>query len=174
MSVVCPQPEIYLARGTFLMKKHCRYWIEQSQLCYILTKGKGGIAMITGINHKAFHVVDMERSLAFYCDKLGFKKAFELHQDNGDPWIVYIKVADGCFLELFYGGTEGERDRAEHICFEVEDVHETAAELESKGVVLATGISQGKALNYQFWVKDPDGNWIEFMQMHPDSPHLNS
>lgn len=32
--------------------------------------------MIKGINHKGFHVVDMERSLEFYCNKLGFKKAF--------------------------------------------------------------------------------------------------
>lgn len=130
--------------------------------------------MIKGINHKGYHVTDMDRSLEFYCDKLGFKKAFELNGDNGEPWIVYVKVADGCFVELFYGGQEGERDRAEHICFEVDDIQETAETLESRGVQLATPITQGKALNYQFWIQDPDGNWIEFMEMHPDSPHLNS
>ena len=50
--------------------------------------------MIIGINHKAFHVVDMERSLEFYCDKLGFKKTFELKTDEGEPWIVYLKKAE--------------------------------------------------------------------------------
>lgn len=130
--------------------------------------------MIKGINHKAYHVVDMERSLDFYCNKLGFEKAFEINGDNGEPWIVYIKVADGCFLELFYGGEASEKNQADHICFEVDDIHETADKLKEKGVTLALDITQGKALNYQFWVRDPDGNWLEFMEMHPDSPHLNS
>ncbi|RLL41333.1 VOC family protein [Oceanobacillus piezotolerans] len=130
--------------------------------------------MIKGINHKGFHVVDMERSLDFYCNKLGFKKAFELNQPSGEPWIVYVKVADGCFIELFYGGTEGVKNRAEHICFEVDDIQETAEQLKKRGVPLEVDISQGLALNYQFWVKDPDGNWIEFMEMNPDSPHMRS
>jgi lactoylglutathione lyase len=52
----------------------------------------------------------MERSLDFYCNKLGFKKASELNQPSGEPWIVYVKVADGCFIELFFSsqGTEWE------------------------------------------------------------------
>jgi lactoylglutathione lyase len=130
--------------------------------------------MIKGINHKAFHVIDMERSLDFYCNKLGFKKAFELNQPNGDPWIVYVKVADGCFIELFYGGSEGVKNWAEHICFEVDNIQETAEQLKKKGVTLEVEISQGTALNYQFWVLDPNGNWIEFMEMHPESPHMRS
>ena len=130
--------------------------------------------MIKGINHKGFHVVDMERSLDFYCNKLGFKKAFELNDANGEPWIVYVKVADGCFIELFYGGTEGDRDRLDHICFEVDNIHETADQLKKNGVILKEEISQGKALNYQFWVVDPDGNWLEFMEMNPESLHMRS
>lgn len=130
--------------------------------------------MIKGINHKGFHVGDTERSLDFYCNKLGFKKAFKLNQPSGEPWIVYVKVADGCFIELFYGGAEGVRDRAEHICFEVDDIQETAEQLKKNGVPLEVEISQGMALNYQFWVLDPDGNWIEFMEMHPESPHMKS
>jgi lactoylglutathione lyase len=131
--------------------------------------------MITGINHIGLKVIDMERSLDFYCNKLGFKKAFELNKQNGEPWIVYIKVADQCFIELFYGGNEGDvRLREHHVCFQVDDIHETADRLKNNGVTLADEISQGMALNYQFWIVDPDGNWIEFMEMHPDSPHMNS
>lgn len=130
--------------------------------------------MIKGINHKAYHVTDMERSLNFYCNKVGFKKAFELNKPNGDPWIVYVKVADGCFIELFYGGREEVKNRAEHICFEVDDIHETAEQLKKRGISLETEITQGKALNYQFWIRDPDGNWLEFMEMNPESLHMKS
>lgn len=130
--------------------------------------------MIKGIHHKAFQVVDMERSLEFYCSQLGFQKAFELEQSDGSPWIVYIKIAEGSFIELFYGGSGGEKVQVDHICFEVEDIHETADELKEKGVSFAADIVQGKDYNYQFWVKDPDGNWLEFMEIHPDSPQKNS
>lgn len=130
--------------------------------------------MIKGINHAGFKVVDMERSLDFYCNKLGFTKAFELNQSNGEPWIVYLKVADGNFIELFYGGVEGEKERERHICFEVEDIQETANQLKKNGVHLEVDITQGKSLNYQFWIKDPDGNWLEFMEMNPESPQMKS
>jgi lactoylglutathione lyase len=95
-----------------------------------------------------------------------------LNHPNGEPWIVYVKVADECFIELFYGGAEGVKNRADHICFEVDDIHEAADQLKKKGVSLEVEISQGRALNYQFWVVDPDGNWLEFMEMNPESPHM--
>lgn len=128
--------------------------------------------MIIGFNHIAFKVVDMERSLDFYCNKLGFKKAFDLNRPNGDQWIVYVKVAEGCFIELFYGGVECEKERANHICFEVDDIYETAEKLKNKGLTLAVEASQGVDLNYQCWVIDPDGNWVEFMQLNPESAHM--
>src|SRR3954470_20477973 len=108
--------------------------------------------MINGINHVGLKVVDMERSLDFYCNKLGFEKAFEINKPDREPWIVYIKVAEECFIELFYGGNEGDRLREHHVCFKVDDIHETADRLKKNGVTLADEISQGLALNYQFWI----------------------
>ncbi|WP_090842805.1 VOC family protein [Alkalicoccus daliensis] len=130
--------------------------------------------MIKGIHHKAFHVVDMDRSLEFYCDTLGFQKAFELHESDGSPWIVYIKIAEGSFIELFYGGTESEKPQLDHICFEVEDIRTLAEQLKEQGIPFAADLSQGKDLNWQFWIKDPDGNWLEFMEINPESPQMNS
>ena len=60
--------------------------------------------MITSLAHVAFHVTDMQKSLDFYCGVLGLTKAFELHDDEGQPWIVYLKVCKGQFIELFYNG----------------------------------------------------------------------
>ncbi len=129
--------------------------------------------MIKGMNHVAFRVVDMEKSLDFYCNKLGFKKAFDMHGPDGQAWNVYVKLPDGRFIELFYDGVEGVRDRANHICFEVDNIHDTADELKKNGVALEVEISQGISKNYQFSILDPDGNWLEFAEMHPDSPHMN-
>ncbi|HSU79340.1 MAG TPA: VOC family protein [Candidatus Angelobacter sp.] len=134
--------------------------------------------MIKQIGHLALTVQDMERSLAFYCEQLGFLKAFEIHDDHDEPWIVYLKVCEGQFIELFYGGkTKPEQVEApigfNHLCLEVEDIHETAAALQEKGVTLDVLPVRGKDHNYQCWAKDPDGNRIEFMQLDPSSPHMN-
>lgn len=131
--------------------------------------------MIKGIAHAAFTVSDMAESLRFYCDVLGFKKAFELNDDKGAPWIVYIKICTGQFIELFYGNGKnpeglGKQASYSHLCLEVDDIVEIAERIKAKGLKLDSEPRQGKDLNYQCWVKDPDGNPIEFMQMHPDAP----
>ncbi len=129
--------------------------------------------MIKGIAHVAYNVLDMERSITFYCDVLGFKKAFTIDDDNGNPWIVYIKVKEGMFIELFYTNneklTEQPRVGYSHLCLEVDDIHEIANHLKNKGLTLDVEPIQGKDLNWQCWIKDPDGNRIEFMQISPNS-----
>ena len=54
-----------------------------------------------GIGHVAFNVRDMEKTIAFYEETLGFKKAFEIQRpENGEPWIVYVYGGGGQFIEL--------------------------------------------------------------------------
>lgn len=131
--------------------------------------------MIKGIGHAAFVVKDREKSLHFYCDILGFEKIFELNNSNGEPTLVYLKVQDGQFIELFYNGQVDlpEFSKANvgyyHLCLEVDDVQEIANHLKQNGLTLLVEPKQGRDLNYQCWVKDPDGNRIEFMQMNPES-----
>ena len=130
--------------------------------------------MIKGIAHTAFDVYDMEKALDFYCNVLGLQKVFEIRDDDNNPWIEYIKVADGQFIELFYNRqNEGNKGSYSHLCLEVEDINETAERLREKGIVIDHGPSMGKDGNYQCWAKDPDGNRIEFMQIMPDSLQKN-
>lgn len=131
--------------------------------------------MIKGIAHTAYDVADMEKSMEFYCGILGLKKAFEIHDDDGKPWIEYIKVCDGQFIELFYNRDGMENGGSySHLCLEVEDINEIVKHLKDNGVTIDSGPSRGKDGNYQCWAKDPDGNRIEFMQMMPDSLQKNS
>lgn len=132
--------------------------------------------MLKGLAHMAFVVEDMEKSLHFYSDILGFERTFDLNDEDANPWLIYLKVRDGQFIELFYGGNRQYTNRKaagfEHFCFEVEDINEIAVHLEKHGV-LDVKPSQGKDFNYQCWAKDPDGNRIEFMQIDPRSPQVN-
>lgn len=131
--------------------------------------------MVNGFGHIAFTVMDMEKSLQFYCQVLGLENAFEVRDKNGNPWINNLKAGNGQYIELMYGGSEEykyveEKAGFSHLCLDVEDIYALADRLRSYGIPLDVEPKQGRDLNFQCWAKDPDGNRIEFMQFHPDSP----
>jgi len=135
--------------------------------------------MIKGIAHVAYTVSDMEKALHFYCDQLGFTKSFDIKDDNGNPWINYIKVSKNQFIELFYGGKKGNsinqnESGFSHLCLEVDDIQKVADDLRKKGVTLDVEPKQGKDFNRQCWIKDPDGNRIELMQISEKSPQFKA
>ncbi len=126
--------------------------------------------MITGIAHTAYAVADMRATLDFYCGRLGMKHTFSIDRD-GKPWIEYVMVAPGQFVEFFYAGPDYKPAKGSylHLCLRVDDIHAQAAALEAAGVALRVRPTVGKDGNWQCWADDPDGNAIEFMQISPDS-----
>ena len=129
--------------------------------------------MITGLTHAAVRVTDLSKSIEFYCGKLGLEEQFSLRHDNGEAWLVYLRITDRQFIELF-PGAEGPHVGPSgaglvHICLEVDDIQATYSEMTSRGVV-ANGEPVFAADNsWQFWTADPDGNPIEFHQFTAES-----
>ena len=132
--------------------------------------------MITGLGHLAFRITNLEQSLDFYCNKLGFHEAFRLEREGEpSPWIVYLQIAPNQFIELFPGATGAIPSRQgagyNHFCFVVDDLQNTLHELEKRGLSISGQPQQGLDHNWQYWINDPDGNAIELMQIVPESPH---
>jgi lactoylglutathione lyase len=134
------------------------------------------MSKLPGINqiaHWALKVSDLERSLAFYRDTLGFAEMMRINwPETGKLLLVYLRVTDTQFVELFPGG-EGDVAPSEditsmhHVCLQVDSIADVAAALEKLGVPLFRAAKLGLDGNNQCWIKDPDGNRIEFMQMLP-------
>lgn len=125
------------------------------------------------IAHTALKVADLERSLAFYRDTLGFAEMLRINFPDSDRlMLVYLRMTDTQYLELFPGG-EGNRapgpdtTAIHHFCLEVDDLKAVAADLEERGVELTIKPQIGLDHNWQCWIEDPDGNRIEIMQMMP-------
>jgi lactoylglutathione lyase len=132
------------------------------------------LAGLKGIGHVALKVADIGRSLAFYRDRLGFAEMMRLDREDGSLWLVYLRITDTQFIELFPGG-EGdvapgsERTAINHFCIECSDLQATANSLRAAGVTLTVEPKMGADNNWQCWIGDPDGNRIEFMQMAANS-----
>ena len=126
-------------------------------------------AQVKGVAHAAFNVSDMEKAIKFYEDVLELQ-----HPTTGEPWIVYLHAGGNQFIELFYGGVNGQEYKDEnigysHLCLEVEDIQKIADQITQAGWVLDSPVSQGMDKNWQCWTHDPDHNRIELMQMEEDS-----
>ena len=130
---------------------------------------------ISGIGHVAFNVQDLDAALDFYCKRLGFDEMFRLHKDDGTLWIVYLRVTDQQYLELFPRADAPEfGNRYAHLCLEVSDIEAIVRELESSGVTITSAIKRGQDGNLQAWINDPAGNPIELMQVGAESMQMQA
>jgi len=128
---------------------------------------------VSSIAHVAIRVKDLDRSLDFYINKLGFSEMMRLDKD-GRVWLVYLRITDDQYLEVF---PEGEGDRAaereavgyNHLCLAVPDIHKAVAELDAIGVERIRPTIKAADNNWQTWIEDPDGHRIELMEMASDS-----
>jgi len=128
---------------------------------------------VSSIAHVAIRVKDVERSLDFYVNKLGFKEMMRLERD-GALWLVYLRITDDQFLEIFPFGDGGpalphETVGYNHMCFAVPDIDQCVREIEAAGIPFYRPKVKQADNNWQCWIRDPDEHRIELMQMAEDS-----
>jgi lactoylglutathione lyase len=131
------------------------------------------MTQFASLAHVALRTKDIDKSLAFYTGKLGMPEMLRLFYDDGSLFLIYLKITDDQYLELF---PEGVGDRApgkditavNHFCLSVEDIERSVDELVAAGVTITREIRSGVDGNRQAWIEDPDGNRIELMEMAAD------
>lgn len=132
---------------------------------------------IKAISHQGINVRDMDKAKAFYCGILGFPVAFSISR-NEKPWIEYLKVAPRMFIELFYADPgqdfPGDNPSYDHLCLQIEDIFACEKAIDEAGWPVMIRPKQGGDTNWQMWVKDPDGNKLELMQISSDSPQAKA
>ena len=134
---------------------------------------------IVGLAHVAIKVTDLDRSLDFYINRLGFPEMLRLNKDDGSTWLVYLRITDDHYLEVFPGA---ENDRApgcdangmNYMCLAVEDIDAVVQRIEAAGIALLLPLKLAVDGNRQAWIEDPDGNRIELMEMDANSLQLKA
>jgi len=121
---------------------------------------------ILAISHIAVKATDIEKSVAFYRDFLGYQEQLRLHyQDDGSLELVVMKVSDEQWIEIFTNQKRNEKDfNLYQIAFRYEDDEVLRNYLKRNGFQMPDKIGLGQMKNFGFTMRDPNNYIIEFQQ----------
>jgi catechol 2,3-dioxygenase-like lactoylglutathione lyase family enzyme len=150
--------------------------------------------MILGIHHTAISTGDIERSLQFYRDLLGFKEVFSSKWDIGtettdkivglkdsSAQVVMLRAGNAC-VELFQYATPeskpGDVNRPvcdhgiTHLCLQVADIDAEYTRLKAAGMRFHCPPQDVSGLRATYG-RDPDGNVVELLEVKDQSSDMN-
>lgn len=126
--------------------------------------------MLLRIHHAAIICSNYAVSKRFYTETLGLKMLAEHYRTERQSYKLDLALPDGSQIELFTflnppaRPSHPEARGLRHLAFEVEDVVQSKAELESKGVVVeAIRVDEFTGRRFVFFA-DPDGLPLELYE----------
>lgn len=128
---------------------------------------------IVGLHHIAVSTSDVEASIKFYCDVLGFRPIRRPNFDFRGAWLlaygVQIHIIDRREAASSASATIDTRDN--HLAFAVTDHKPVKAALDALGAPYIERVNAGGIP--QIFLHDPDGHTIEIGIYPPHPPFLD-
>ena len=114
-----------------------------------------------GIDHIVLNVADVERSVAWYVERLGFEALRLEEWRRHEVLFASVRLTDTFIIDLF----ENERSGAnvDHVCLVVDPV-DLDALARSDEFDVVSGPSEvfgAQGMGRSVYVRDPDGNTVE-------------
>jgi lactoylglutathione lyase len=112
--------------------------------------------------------MDLERSIAFYRDRLGLKLTNRTEVKENNAEIAFLEDPDGNAIELTHWRDKKqlvEGDNFDHVALGAKDLKATVERLRTQGVTIAMEPFKLKGGTREIaFIKDPDGNWLELIE----------
>jgi len=110
-------------------------------------------------------VTDLDKSLDFYCNKLGLKEVMRKDFEQGRFTLVFLapEGQEDRQVELTYNWDPEEYDEGRnfgHLAYEVDDIYAACEKLRSAGVTINRPPRDGRMA----FVRSPDNISIELLQ----------
>lgn len=115
--------------------------------------------------HTMVRVADLDKSLDFYCDKLGLRELSRYDNDGGRFTLVFLAAPgdDDAQVELTYNWDEEDYDEGRnfgHLAYAVDNIYESCQRLIDGGVTINRPPHDGRMA----FVRSPDNISIELLQ----------
>ena len=117
--------------------------------------------------HTMVRVSDVDRSLDFYCNMLGFREVRRMESSQGRFTLIYLAAPgdndEDAQLELTHNWDPeayGEGRNFGHLAYEVEDIYATCERLIKSGITINRPPRDG----HMAFIRSPDNISIELLQ----------
>ena len=125
-----------------------------------------GVVMM---NHVGISVPNIAEAVTYYTQKMGYREAFRVNDDKGQPRLVYMQISKNTFLEL-NPVTAGRPAGFSHYGLHVENAAQAVARFRKSGLTVTnTNLSDTKAIIAN--ITDPYMGRIELAELTPESLH---
>ncbi len=114
-----------------------------------------------GIDHLVLNVADVERSVAWYVERLGFEPLRLEEWRRGEVLFASVRLTDTFIIDLFANERSG--DNVDHLCLVVDplDLDALAASDDFDVVSGPAEVFGAQGMGRSVYVRDPDGNVVE-------------
>jgi lactoylglutathione lyase len=121
--------------------------------------------------HTMVRVADVDKSLDFYCNKLGLKEVKRMENEQGRFTLIFLAAPgdEDAQVELTYNWDSeeyGEGRNFGHLAYEVDDIYATCDHLMKNGVTINRPPRDG----YMAFIRSPDNVSIELLQKGAPKP----
>ena len=128
-----------------------------------------GVVMM---NHVCINVPNIAEAVTYYTEKMGYREAFRVNDDRGQPRLVYMQISKNTFLELQPANAQRPAG-FNHYGLHVENVANAVARFRRSGVTVSdTNTSDTKAILAN--ITDPYMGRIELAELPPESLHYKA
>ena len=121
-------------------------------------------------DHIAFQVSDMDSSVSFYTEKLGFKLKSRAMNEEDEKEFAFLEHEDAR-LELIrdlkrgFKKPEIKKPYCPHFCLEVEDLRSSVELLRKSNIPVVHGPMEKGDVTWVYFC-DPDNNILEYIQRY--------
>jgi catechol 2,3-dioxygenase-like lactoylglutathione lyase family enzyme len=132
----------------------------------VVAQNASGVVMM---NHVGINVPNIAEAVTYYTEKMGYREAFRVNDDKGQPRLVYMQISRNTFLELNPANAQRPAGFT-HYGLHVENAAAAVERFRKNGVKVSdTNTSDTKAILAN--ITDPYMGRIELAELTPESLH---
>lgn len=118
--------------------------------------------------HTMIRVTDLDKTIDFFCNKLGMKETRRIDNDKGRFTLVFLAFEgdEACPVELTYNWDPEELSGGRnfgHLAYEVDDIYGLCQKLMDSGITINRPPRDG----HMAFVRTPDNISLELLQKGP-------
>jgi len=131
---------------------------------------QGGNRGVVMMNHLGVNVPDIPQAVSYYTEKMGYKEAFRVTGDNGQPTLVYMQISQNTFLELNQANAQRPAG-VTHYGLVVDKAADAVKMFRDRGLMVTDAAVSAGTKAVLANITDPYVGRIELVEITPDSAH---